>query len=68
MQNAQQKPAQFAPPTSVEDEQAIRQIVQSLEDAWNTGDAEAWSAHNADGIIRQRPKTAVSLPTQLSLR
>lgn len=34
----------------VTDEQAIRQIIQDLEDAWNTGDAEAWSAHNANGI------------------
>ena len=50
MQNTNQKPPQFAPPASIEDEQAIRQIVQALEDAWNTGDAEAWSAHNADGI------------------
>jgi hypothetical protein len=50
MQDTKQKSEQFIPPTSAEDEQAIRQIVQSLEDAWNVGDAEAWSAHNADGI------------------
>ena len=45
-----QNTKQVTPPTTAEDEQAIRQIVQALEDAWNTGDAEAWSTHNADGI------------------
>jgi uncharacterized protein (TIGR02246 family) len=50
MQTMKQHTEQFTPTTSVEDEQAIRQIVQALEDAWNTGDSEAWSAHNADSI------------------
>ncbi len=44
MQNTRQHTAQVA------DEQAIRQIIQALEDAWNAGDADAWSAHNAEGI------------------
>jgi hypothetical protein len=50
MLNTKQHAEPFTPVTSAEDEQAIRQIIQSLEDAWNAGDVEAWSAHNADGI------------------
>ena len=46
-----QNTKEITSPTVVEDEQAIRQIIQALEDAWNTGDAKAWSAHNAEGIV-----------------
>ena len=50
MQNISQTTTQLAAETQAEDEQTIRQIVQALADAWNSGDSEAWSAHVADDI------------------
>ncbi len=50
MQNNSQITTQSGSATQAEDEKAIRQIVQALEDAWNAGDSEAWSAHVANEI------------------
>ncbi|MCP4932797.1 MAG: SgcJ/EcaC family oxidoreductase [bacterium] len=50
MRNDFQTATQLGSATQAEDEQAIRQIVQALADAWNSGDSEAWSVHVADDI------------------
>ena len=49
MHNTQQS-QRFAASEQDDDEKAIRQIVQSWEDAWNAGDSKAWVANMVEDV------------------